>query len=489
MIPCCLRWAEHLPEDSRSQADFRDFEYRKFYAYPAFGYWVQGEYPDTSESKHSTKPPLEYSSANYNHTIEINKAGPHIYRWHVEDTGTGLDLELINVGIPPVNDNSIGGGLGRGFQVAFAWQDFEGFEGIDPALNECITVHNPTQAGSQSGNYSFGSAGDAGSTQAGSIVVAFDQGSDYVDLTVAPMDFIETPPLGLPASPYHTPPAPCASEWHGQPGDGMDQSGAGLWETLTIRQRVDLDFQGREGVHKVTYEVTIPAEITSYAWQATTFGIAQFGALFTLTNASDDAYVYDPINHAAPVHMNSYTFPGLSSPGGRTVTGFKDFWGMAYRQIELVGSSAISPELCAGLADSISETFTDPPSPPTTEPRLASRRGGVFLKTRFPAAAGPNDKFGVGIVGALTPRGLWQDLQHSNFRSTCNPDWSAEYTDVNKNTASAQSLGSLIQIVSALPGGVVTWPVGTTTGVLFFITDTFANFQGHVDWLEANGHI
>lgn len=493
MVPINLRTALHLPEDSRGQADFKDFESERFYAYPAFGSYNKASDVSSSTSKST---PLDdgdilYSSANYNHVIEINKYAPHIYQWNIENIATGLDIQIVNVGGPPIGDNTIGEGLGRGMQAAFGFQDFNGFEGIDPALNVCMTIHNPTQAGSHSGTFGFFILEDNGASIAGSVITQFLKGSDFLDLTVIPMDFIENPPIGGFSSPKHTPPSPCVSEWHGQPALGDDASGASMWETLRIRQRVDFDFQGREGVHRVTQEFFTPKIITSRAFTPSTSGVINYQTLMFLTNAFDEGYVYDPVNHAAPILMNTFAIPGMSTgnaacvppQAAQSVTGFQDLWAFSFDEFSIRGISVQRANGCDFCLDTIGHIF---PGPPTTEPRFESNRGAVFLKSRLPAAAAADDKFGVGFAAAVLGRGSFTNFGYGSQRSiVCQ---ASEYTDINKNTASYMVMQGLVQLVGPV-GGVIAWPSGTFTSVHFVITDTFANFQGHIDFLNTQGLI
>lgn len=491
MIPVTLPPGLFLVDDSRAQAAFEDFEHVRAFAYPAEG--IYNEAGETlADSHHLIRDTLVYSSANYDHIIELNSAGPHIYRWHVADTVSGLDIELVNIGHPPTNDNSQGGGLGRGIQFAYGFQDFQGFESdeeitTDPN-HECLTVHNPNQAGSGPANWDGLNQASNGATSCGSIYLSKEIGADFFDISLKVFDFIEVAPIPS-ASPQPIPPAPCATEWHGQHIEGEDQVGGGLWEELTVRQFLEMDIQGREGVHRLTYEFTTPRDIESFAWKDTTAGVFNFTSFVGLNNAFDDGYFYDPINHAAPIHMNAYTFPGLSADG-RTVTGFKDMWSINADQDRITGASNIQIETCTGVVDSISNAdFVNPPVPPTTEPRFQSQRASAFLRSRFPAAAAPNDRFGFGMAAGIAPRGIWNSMGWTNQRAACNADLAAEYTDVHPFTNTLQLLGLLFQRIAGTFGGSVIFPAGTTKGEIYLILDTFANFQGHVDWLESQGLI
>lgn len=477
------RWLDELPENSRYQTDYRDFTRpNALYAYPASGSYDPGsETKDQSKSSSWSHRDLVYDSGDFRHTIQINGKGPHLYRWTIENPAISLDpLQIINIGGPGAG----GEGLGRGCQGAWGFQDFRGFEGSDPALNVCLTVHNPTQAGSGLSGAPIGSAADTGATQAGSIITDSAQGVNYFDVTVKPFDYLETPPIGNPFSPFPTPPAPCASEHHGQITDG---STAGLWELLRIRQRLDLDYLGRAGVHKLTLEIYTPVPVASMAAEPTSQGIHNLGSSIFLNNAFDDGYIYDPIWHSSPLLLSSYTIPTVTAPGAQSITPWQDWWSFGVDRNLISGSAGIQDwdvPPCLGFLDAVAHIFVGPAG---TEPRFQSGQASIFFKSRFPAAAAPDDKFGIGIASRLTQgAGFTDRLTWANIRSlVCIP---AEYTDIDELTNTFQSLGRFLQATGSV-GGSVSWPAGTTEISLFVITDTFANFQGHVDWLSAQGLI
>jgi hypothetical protein len=246
---------------------------------------------------------------------------------------------------------------------------------------------------------------------------------------------------------------------------------------------MDFDWAGREGVHKMTQEFYTPKDIFSYAWTPALQGVFNIGVGYNLNNAFDEAFVYDPVNHAAPLGMAGFTIPTLSSPGGLSITGFQDHWNFTIHRDSIQGTSSVQSPACIGFSDGLGHIF---PGPPATERRFESRRGGIFLRSRFPAAASLPNRFGLGIATALTPRGSFSSMGYSNNRgAVC---WPGEHTDVHKFTQTLQTLGAGWLGVSGL-GGFTSIPAGTWDGTTWIIMDTQVNFQGHVDWLESQGLI
>jgi hypothetical protein len=260
-----------------------------------------------------------------------------------------------------------------------------------------------------------------------------------------------------------------------------------------MRQRLDLDFQGREGLHKATTEFYTPVDIVAQV-NGSDIPAVTLGMIWYLNDAFDDAYVYDPINHSAPQDCSAYIIPtasggnpGCTPPRGSTsIHMFEDLWQyfLAPGTIN-AGNNRWEAQDCMVCADSVGHTFAGPAS---GEPRLASQRGGFFLKSRLPAAAGPSDKFGFGVITAQSPRGNWQSIEWLKWRSPTCTNWSLDYQIVHPYT-NAWTEVSLLFSRTGPAGGIATWPAGTFSAVDYLVTDTFANFQGHVDWLEFQGLI
>lgn len=480
-------------DDSRYQSDFQDFELHDLYAYPADTFWDGPPWPNLPANgddagwarlAEAFSVPighvLEYSSLTYKHRIELHKAAPGINKWTITNPITGLDLQFIWAEADMLGGSTV------------FWNDFAGWEGGDNA--PCRTLHNPTPTGNPPVALLFRDlhTPDVNVHGVYEDVVAK---LDFVDMKVIPNHYLSRPLLAVPP----TGPAPCDTEYHGE-----NEQRLALYEDIKCRFRIDLDWLGREGVHKCISSVFFPEdviceELTPGSGGAIGIHAAGIGGYAIYS----DGYAYDPIHHAAPIHLNAFPFPAMM-PGDPSCVPpapaksfnmfdpLHDFLMEPGVAVSVIGRQEIfiPGEGCPICIRSVNHAWAGDPA---VEPQFASGIASIFLKSIFPAGAAGDQFFGVGLAINLTKQPKPSPVStnvivYSNPNSvTCFFDSPAEAFKTGPGQALTQGTG-VVYLASTTPGPHI-HPAGTFTHEYFVITDILANFKGHVDWLVAQGLI